>query len=306
MKKSRTIQLSLVTVISLMLLNSCHKKNDKLPDVSSLCKVVTITTEDRLIPGTEYTLDTLHITYNAHGDPAAITRLTTHEVGSEFEFRYDHTQRLTDVISGFFPTPNGGVGFGDWYKLYYANGRIVLDTLFDLGLINGDRPDSLFPQQSLIRQISTYEYDWKGRISRARDYRFRSAWECDNCNFVVDNFFSYNSSGNLDKITMVTQDPYPSAPVTSYILVSGYDNKINVDRTHPTWQFLDRDYSENNNFHADHYNEAGLPTVATQPETLPIQSGFPRPFSFVNGIFRPFTIEYSCCQPPGGNGGHGY
>jgi hypothetical protein len=89
--------------------------------------------------------------------------------------------------------------------------------------------------------------------------------------------------------------------VTSY---SGYDDKVNLDRTNPIWQFLDRDYSMNNRFIAEKYNAAGLPAIITTEDA---HSPFvaPVPFSFLNDLPLPLTVSYNC-ELPGMSGSQAY
>lgn len=288
MQKNHPIRLAWLVGLSFFLLAGCYKRIDKLPDESSLCSVRWIT-----IPALHSTTigptDTLRFSYDLYGNPVTISRL---EIGTElydYIFWYDPEHRLTDVIGTSSLQATTGSGYGTWDKLYYTKDRITLDTLFSFGIINGTRPESDISPDSLpfIRRISSYEYDSKGRISRVKDILPGR--------YVLINIYVYDRNGNLSKIELVSNTPHSD---TTFILASGYDNKVNINRTNSIWQFLDRDYSENNGFTADKYNKAGLPTAISN---INRQSPLPEPFGFLN-IWTPLTIQYDCQLPGVGEG----
>lgn len=118
-------------------------------------------TDPALFPDLIGPTDTIRFTYDSYGNPVSIGRLETATELTDFIFRYDNEHRLTDVIGVFsLENPEGG-GFDTWQKLYYKNGRIVLDTTFDFSIYDGgSRPIPFQPSDSsiLIRRISTFEY----------------------------------------------------------------------------------------------------------------------------------------------------
>ncbi len=285
----------LLTMI-VILFSACDKIVDKLPDESTLCSVQMITSPAQN-PTEIGPTDTIRFSYDSHGDPVSIIRLETGTELNDYIFWYDHEHRLTDVIGTFGPGANEGDGFDTWQKLYYRNGRIILDTTFQFGTIHGTRPIPFLPMDSsfLIRQITDYAYDPEGRISRTRDTVPNG--------FVQINLYSYDNRGNLIKIlesAYASQNIFPHDTVT--FLYSGFDNKTNPNRTNPVWQFLDRNYSLNMQRPADKYNEVGLPT-AFSGSSAPSSMLHPLPFAFLN-LF-PSTISYSC-EYPGTPGGHHY
>lgn len=272
----------------------CNKKIDKLPDVSSLCSIQLVTT-----PGLgPNDTDTLRFSYDHYGNPATINRLETATERNDYTFWYDHEHRLTDVIATYALPVRSGDGFDTWDKFYYTNGKITLDTLFDFGVINGSRPGSYLGEGiPLIRRISDYKYDVSGRIN----------WVRDNFNgLIVTQSFTYNRDGNLAKVVQTSYYPGSLHPYdTAMTQVSGYDNKINVDQTHPIWQFLDRNYSENNRFIADVYNEACLPVVITHRNESSVSGiTLPQAFIYIHPE-DPLTVKYNCQLPEQGYG-HGY
>lgn len=296
MKKNDLARLAWLLCLPFILLTECNKKIDKLPDESTLCSIRWIT-----VPANNPTqigpIDTIRFSYDSHGNPVTISRLETATELNDYVFWYDNQHRLTDVIGTFFlPAPSGS-GFDTWDKLYYTNGRVTLDTLFDFGYINGTRPIPLSIQDSVprTRRISSYEYDSKGRISKIVD-NF-------NGSFVEIIIYAYDGKGNLARLGVSGYFPQNPAPHdTLYTTISGYDNKVNVNRTNPIWQFLDRDYSVNNRFTADQYNAIGLPVVI--PGNRQSSFELPGPFSFLHSPFS-LTIQYNC-QLPGTGGAHSY
>ncbi len=109
-----------------------------------------------------------------------------------------------------------------------------------------------------MAQTDRYEYDQENRIVKVTQ-TFNDA-------SVVSILYTYNEAGNLAK----RYTAFSASPDLNYTTVFGpYDNKVNMHRTHPIWQFIDQDYSHNNPFTADAYNAQVLPLKisAAKPET---------------------------------------
>jgi len=298
MKRIMPIRLAFLAGLLLVLSAGCKKKIDKLPDVSSLCSIQWIST-----PATEGAYDTLRFSYDNYGNPTTISRLETiddaYSSYKDYTFWYDHERRLTDLIGTSVLPVTSGNGFDNWDKFYYTGGRVTLDSLFVFGIVDGTRPKGFVTGIPRLVRVSHYEYDAKGRINRVTDVGEAGG-------FTTNQSFTYNGDGNLVKIMQVgyysvTNPPYD----TTIMQFSGYDNKINVDRTHPIWQFLDRNYSVNNRFIADAYNEACLPTVISHRSgpSLGIIRRL-QELGFLE-LDDPLTIHYSC-ELPGQGSGHGY
>jgi len=173
--------------------------------------------------------DTMVFTYNAYGDPVTGLRAHWSTGYPNFLFRYDHFNRLTDLVGfyGYNPDFSGGVEIWSRYK-YDGHGRIVLDSFYMFPTVVDDHP-TLGEYGTVF--LNTYEYDAQGRIVK---FTYGSNY------FHTPTVYSYGADGNL------TGTPH--------------DNKINLHRTNKVWMFLDRDYSVNNPLTAAYtYNDHGLP-----------------------------------------------
>ncbi len=180
------------------------------------------------------TFDTMHITYNLHGDPITGIRKQVGTGHPNIFFKYDAHHRLTDLIGDYSATlPAEGI-IESWQKYFYGeSNRIVKDSFYFFPTVVDGRP-TIGAHGAII--IITYEYDSKNRISKAVT-NFGSSSNTE--------IFSYDANGNR--------------------VGSGYDNKINIHRTNRIWMFLDRDYSVNNPETASYaYNAFGLPTKIVQ------------------------------------------
>lgn len=271
----------------LFLLTGCVKKVGDLPYTSPLCDIQTI-----IGPSGGEGIDTIRFSYDSYAHPIGITR-KFHSTGvTDYIFWYDDQHRLTDFIGIASPT-----AFDTWDKYKYKDGRIVVDSTFNFGFIVDKKPAPYAPMDSnLIHgKISYFGYDDQGRMNLAID-SFPNG-------FTQANAYFYGRDGNLAKVSVVvSQKGDIFGPDTTVDLYSGYDHEVNLDRTNPIWQFIDRDFSVNNRFTADKYNEVGLPTSISNPnEGSPAL--FPIPFSYLGIGLR--TIQYSC-QIPGTENGHGH
>lgn len=190
--------------------------------------------------------------YNALGNPLSITRGIVSTGAPNYSFRYDAQHRLTD----YYGTYSDGRTFEFWHRyIYDNNNHIVADTMYLFGLVgdNGPLPDPQAPppyDQLYVGNISTYQYDAQHRIIRATD-----TYGAPPAGPIYTSRYIYGANGNLAVIR--TYNPYTSD--STDINLSGFDNKINLHRTHPIWQFLDRDFSVNNHANVTAYNAQGLP-----------------------------------------------
>lgn len=200
-------------------------------------------------PGESGSGDSLVFRYNSHGNPVSITRMRDATGTGDYLFRYDGQQRLTDYAG---PCQDGL--FESWRRYYYDDSnRIAGDTVYYFGRVgnNGPLPDpaAAKPYDVLyVAQTDRYEYDQENRIVKVIQ-SFNDA-------SVVSILYTYNEAGNLAK----RYTAFSASPDLNYTTVFGpYDNKVNMHRTHPIWQFIDQDYSRNNPFTADAYNAQVLP-----------------------------------------------
>lgn len=209
-------------------------------------------------PGESGSGDSLIFRYNDHGNPVSITRMTDGGTAS-YIFRYDAQQRLTDYAG---PCQDGL--FESWHHYYYDNSsNIAGDTVYYFGQVGdaGPLPDpaAAKPYDRLpVRQTDRYEYDQESRMVKV----IRNFTEGDEMSML----YTYNAAGNLEK----RYTAFSASPDLNYTTTFGpYDNKVNMHRTHPVWQFIDQDYSRNNPFTADAYNAQVLPLKisAGKPES---------------------------------------
>ena len=116
--------------------------------------------------------------------------------------------------------------------MYDSTGRVIQDSLFQMGEIG---PDGPLRNQTLL--VSDYTYDRYGRVTKTNTQVL-----IPNSGYRFERDFAYDIKGN-QHLT------YPHV----------YDTKTNLLGIFSAWQLISRDYSVNNPFVADAYNEAGLP-----------------------------------------------
>jgi len=285
----------LACLLLLVLSAGCKKKIDPPPDQSPPCKIQWIATTSQGANDPGYYPDTLRFSYDSHGNPTTISRVRSTELRyPNYTFWYDNQHRVTDVIgTGTLPAASGN-SFQTWHKLYYTNGKITLDSLFINGSIDGHRPTGYggVPQ---LQYVSTFQYDDSGRIKQSTDLTPRT--------YTQTQYFTYGSNFQLAWVTQVSG--YITTP-TSDTVVGIYaigDSMVNVNRTIPIFQFLNRNYSVHNQFWAAAYNAEGLPTMIPQ-QGQPYLGHLPKygEFAFLQ-LTDPITISYNCeVSGPG----HGY
>lgn len=246
---------------ALLLITSCTK-HDWDP-FASTCQITQL--------NNEYFTATFY--YDAKGIPLSIIRTDVATGAPNYLIRHDRFNRITDVINPYSDTSHGAI-FENWHRFAYdAHNRIIRDTVYNFGSIGNDpspRPDG--PQ--LVPYITRFEYDIQNRIKRT---------------YVDDTYFResryyYNLTGNLDSVSNRYSDTYTSFQYTT--VYGNYDDKVNLRRTNPLWQFLDRDFSRNNAVNTAYYNERGLPTQIDY--TNKQNAGF---LNFLQGIFN---VQYKC------------
>ncbi|HYE53714.1 MAG TPA: RHS repeat domain-containing protein [Chitinophagaceae bacterium] len=220
-----------------------------LPGMPTYCRIETLW-ENPFTPEQRF----IHILYDEYENPVSISTPAPSTGHPYRTFKYDHWHRLREYRGEY---ANGHYEFWHFYG-FDNNGRIGVDTMYTFGEMGPNGPLSFFE-----RTISTIEYDAQGRIIK-----------------VV-------SSSNLNPSQPVATYSYDAAGNLIYPPGFGitYDNKMNLNRTNDIWQFLNRDYSMNNPFIADAYNDAGYPTVINTSRDF----GWLNEYHIANA-----QINYSC------------
>jgi hypothetical protein len=223
-----------------MLFTGCSK-HDLCPDWSlQSCQITQMqNSTDSTNYVDNYTAD---FQYDAKGVPLRIIRNPVATGATNYTFRHDNQNRVTDVI-GSYGDGSDGDNFEFWFRLKYdAKNRVYKDSSYYVGIV-GPNPIKI-PGVSQIIIVNNYTYDAQNRIIRAAEE-----------DFFRDNHYYYDNRGNLDSIVRI-----------GYTVVYGqYDNTVNYRRTNPLWQFLDKDYSQNNAATVTTVNQHGLPTAAIFP-----------------------------------------
>ncbi|MCF6405748.1 hypothetical protein L3C95_22815 [Chitinophaga filiformis] len=235
-----------LTAVTVTLLLSACGKHDVRPDCGAqLCQIQKLEGYDEVL---QYT-NTNTIEYNAVGNPVLRLRSDV-GTGSENEsYRYDNKNRLTDQILHYNTKEQYGDVFWEWHRFKYDNrNRIYLDTFYSIGII-GDHPLPLPVHSPVVEYlIIHFEYDHKDRIIKeTANYSDGRPW------YV--RLYTYDHRQNLVKKIAFS----PSSGYADTTYYASYDNKVNYLRTNKVWQFLNRDYSENNPIAAVSYNKYGLP-----------------------------------------------
>jgi len=201
--------------------------------------------------------------YNTDGNPVTITRSVAGTGMPNYIFRYDARQRLTDYAGVYTGSRNT---FESWHHYTYnSRDLIITDTMYIFGLVtdNGPVVDPESPYEQLyIAQVSSYEYDAQHRIIKAYDSFGQPPARLTR--------YIYGADGNLAVVR--SYDPFTQDSTDTHY--SGYDHKVNLHRTHPIWQFLDRDFSLNNRTPVLAYNAQGLPLVIAPPAHTELSPGF--------------------------------
>jgi hypothetical protein len=185
--------------------------------------------------------------YDEKGNPLNIRFTENINMQEDFEFRHDKKNRVTDVIRAY---PNQD-RFTSWHRLKYDNqNRIVRDSLYYGGGLIGGVPiaDSIIYRTWVM--LYTFKYDNYNRI-------IQETQDANAQGQVIHwiRYYYYGSTGNLDSTVVYSGSPYNYKEV-----YNSYDTLVNVRRTNPLWQFLDRDYSKNNPiFATSEPNQYGLP-----------------------------------------------
>jgi hypothetical protein len=235
MKKRSVLPTAACLLIILFFLPACTKFENHLPPGTVPCKI------SRIIFFDQYSsaLDSFTLTYNANGDPAVAARANVNDGSPSLQFMYDSHNRLTGV--NYF-LQNGGTE--NWFKYHYAsansqNPYIDSNFLFPSN-IDTDPPATYYNLES-----TGFQFDQQNRITQ-------TIW------LNITDIQHGGFEGPFD--TVISN--YKYAP-DGNLVGSTYDNKVNFLRASKVFQFLQADYSVNNNtslLSNIQYNEFGLPT----------------------------------------------
>jgi len=194
-------------------------------------------------------------TYNDFGDPVKIFD-DTRPQGNYWFFKYDKFHRLIESLSTGDSSLTKGI-YSLWSKYHYnILNQIVDETQYFSGLKTETGP---VPSQSYNKKH--YEYDGLNRIDKETDTSYYN----HHTSYWSQKRYVYESNGNL-----------------RWRL---YDDKVNILRTNKIWMFLVKDYSLNNAFKANEYNE----------HQLPLKIYFPREFmDFLMSSAGNIQVKYDC------------
>lgn len=190
--------------------------------------------------------------YDSNGNPIARRRSDWSETGLalNYYFIYDSIGRLSDLIIPRYDTYDSiepGTIFQSWHRYKYdSQNRIIYDSVYAEGYI-GKFGHTYIPVDNFYNTMSIsevrYEYDFKNRITGATAKFLSPTY-----NYTGDysrNEFVYDYK-NLKKRTEIYYNQDGSAGNSYVYDFLTYDDKINLNSTHPVFQFLNRDFSLNN------------------------------------------------------------
>lgn len=194
-------------------------------------------------------------TYNRHGLPVSAVALETGTGLPSRYFYYDDRNRLTRITGLYNPE-----SFETWTLYVHDNkNRIIRDTTWWWGAVeNGEMVSSSG------YTTTDFEYDKWDRITKTIQ-----RWDNDP-HFQLITDFAYDEDGNLIRDGVV------------------YDDKINLHRTNKIWMFLNRNYSVNNPFNAQTYNNNKLPTA------IQLEDPYYDHARFFNLPIAMAQVEYMC------------
>ncbi|MBW8684253.1 hypothetical protein [Chitinophaga rhizophila] len=227
----------------LCLFTACGKTDVPPHGSASFCQIEKVEGTDYINSWTSNST----IEYNSAGNPVLRTRSDVATGNENERYRYDARNRLTDQITGYGRMEQGE-DYWEWHRFKYQGNsdRPYMDSFYLVGII-GEHPIPR-PGAPFLRMTVRFEYDAKGRIIKESSFD-------ENGTQWNQATYEYNSQGNLERQITV----YNEHGTIDTVYYPRYDNKINFLRTNKVWQFLTRDYSQNNTFPADSYNKYGLP-----------------------------------------------
>jgi hypothetical protein len=188
-------------------------------------------------------------TYNSKGNPIKLVFNNNGTGNPDHYFFYDNLGRLKEWQETY---ANGTVVSLRHAYVYNSAGVIIRDTMM---AIEGDT----------ITNVSTFVYDSQGRIVKET---IKNIWNSGApLNPTRNPTFTYDVRGNLAVAGWKS---------------SSYDNKINPLRINPIFQFIFRNWSQNNAAPQKKYNSKGLPLSINPGNDV-----------FFNNI-QTFVVVYDC------------
>jgi hypothetical protein len=211
--------------------------------------------------------DTVSFVYDVLGRPIRGNRPINSGEPPGYLFRYDDQGRLQDFIGTY---QNGAAEF--WTRYFYDDGnRTVRDTTYTLAAQYVSWPPIYYGSE----EPAVKHYDELGRIVSRTSSINEIIDGIDSAIIVSTQNFTYDRQGNVEG-------------------GGGYDNKINIHRTNWVWQFIDDQYSTNNPYQAQQYNNYGLPTEINY-------TGVNSPgVSVLFNLNYPQSVVHYSCDAPGG------
>ena len=286
MKKRSFLPAAAGLSVCLFLFFGCAKVLDHLPSIppgTVPCKIKYFIFPAFYQPGA---LDSFTFAYNSLGNPVFATRAIVNDGSFDVAFTYDSENRLTGFLNVFSPG-EGPASSNNWVKYSYfdeksENPYIDSNFLFPFDVVNGS------PTSYGELNTDNFQYDRDNRIIRDTSFAVTLILQgFDEGGDTSVSTYKYGPDGNLEN-------------------GDKYDNKVNFLRTSKVLQFIQADYSVNNDisrYGNIHYNAFGLPTQ--------LDGGL----EFLGaGIGGPIRIEYDCAcglgdqkglretEPPAGTG----
>jgi hypothetical protein len=254
MKKNITTALCAIIAVFTLTLASCSKTGTILTPPPVLPRIVQLKGQ---IATVDYA-DSVIISYNSKGYPISLVQTIISTGYPQVLLEYDNKDRLIALVGAY----RNGNPYYEYAKKYTFdnNNKVIADSMFTFGTYIAGDPSSIKGTPS---RVTDYFYDSQNRIIKTIG-KWASVPVADTTLYI------YNAQGN--KI-----NSWNGGILT-------YDNKINPHRLHPVWQFIDRDYSNNNPFIASTYNIYGLPTNITASQKDPL--------TFLLFNFTQLEIEY--------------
>jgi len=238
----------ILAALLIVQLYACEKILDQLPGKPKNCRIKRIFFAQSWYPAHYGTFY-----YNKWGNPDSVIYGYVGTAITNKFFKYNKKQQL---IEAKFNYSDGNKE--RWDKFGYKNDFITTDTVYMWP--TREEPEPLYYTS---KSIWSYEYDYLGRIIKETRNQIYPDLDTQVINYAYDQNGNQIYGSNYD-----------------------YDNYNNINVLHPIWQFLSRNYSLNNIYHAAAYNNFRLPTKFGS-ETLPDRQFLDR--SLVNA-----EIEYDC------------
>lgn len=231
MKKILGIYMRMLTIIIMLFIGfGCQKVSEYFNYSGNGATDIRVCRIKQISVGGESGAINYNFSYNKNGDPVSVINNRVGTGNPNMYFKYDKYGRLVEMIR---PYVNGA--YETWDKYIYNNkNQIVKDSSYGFGAMGSQGP---LPANHFT--IVCFEYDTQGRVIRLTDSLFYN----EVFNFAAVYQYAYDVSGNLI---------HPNSNII-------YDSKLNFLKTNKVWMFISKDYSLNNPFIANSYNEIGLP-----------------------------------------------